>query len=165
MNTKIKTRFGTAMINADGYYEITSVKEGNKDKILHRLIYQDFHNILLPRNVHVHHKNNNKLDNCVLNLEAMAARDHARFHRCGSQLPISWMVNMSRARQKKSKGSTKYFRVTKENDSSCKLGYIYIYQYYEEGRRRKIKAVDIKRLEEKVKSKGLVWMQFTDDTK
>ena len=47
LKRKIKTKFGTATINSDGYYEISSVKEGNHDKILHRLIYEDFYNVKL----------------------------------------------------------------------------------------------------------------------
>ena len=156
MANKIKTRFGNAAINRDGYYEITSVKEGNKDKILHRLIYQEFHNIILPKQVHVHHKNNNKLDNCVLNLEAVHERDHIRMHRCGTELSQAWRINLS-----KSRNSTNFYRVTKEKDKTCRLGFIYKYQYYDEnGKRKKIKAVDLKKLEEKVKNKGLEWIKF-----
>ena len=133
LKRKIKTKFGTATINSDGYYEISSVKEGNHDKILHRLIYEDFYNVKLSSNVHVHHHNRNKLDNCVFNLRALPAKDHARLHHTGLKLSLE----------------------------TCKQGFIYNYQYYkEDGTRKKIKSVDINKLKDKVISKGLAWIEF-----
>lgn len=42
MNKKLHTKWGTAKINSDGYYVITSRKEGNNGKRLHRLIARDY---------------------------------------------------------------------------------------------------------------------------
>lgn len=39
MTPKIKTKYGMVSVDSDGYYRITSVKEGNCDKRLHRLIF------------------------------------------------------------------------------------------------------------------------------
>lgn len=156
LKRKIKTKFGTATINCDGYYEISSVKEGNHDKILHRLIYEDFYNVKLPSNVHVHHHNRNKLDNCVFNLRALPAKDHASLHHTGLKLSLESRVKMS-----KSRNTSNYYRVTREKDLTCKQGFIYNYQYYkEDGTRKKIKSVDINKLKEKVISKGLAWIEF-----
>ena len=44
------TKFGTAKIYR-GYYIITSRKEGNHGKFLHRLIFEDFYKIKLPKHI------------------------------------------------------------------------------------------------------------------
>ena len=61
----------------------------------------------------------------------------------------------------KAKNSTKYFRVTLEKDLSCKQGFMYRYQYLENGKRKHIRSVNIERLKEKVLNKGLEWIEFT----
>lgn len=38
----MKTKYGNAKIGNMGYYVITSYKEGNHRKLLHRLIWEDF---------------------------------------------------------------------------------------------------------------------------
>ena len=50
-----------------------------------------------------------------------------------------------------------YFRVIKMKDKNCKQGFRWVYRYYEDGKRKTISSVDIKKLEAKVKSKGLKW--------
>lgn len=154
--SKLKTKFGTATINQDGYYEIVSVKEGNKDKLLHRLIYEDYHNTRLPRDMHIHHINRDKLNNCVLNLKALTAHEHMSLHRKGVPLSRKCKINMSKA-----KNTSNYYRVIKEKDLTCKQDFIYRYQYWEDGKRKRIKSVDINRLREKVLDKGLEWIEFT----
>lgn len=58
----------------------------------------------------------------------------------------------------KSKNTSGFYRVFKHKDSSCKQGFIWSYQYYDENKKRKaIKSVDIKKLEQRVKKKGLHW--------
>lgn len=155
VGSKLKTKFGTATVNQDGYYEIVSMKEGNKDKLLHRLIYEDYHNTTLEKGMHVHHRNMNKLDNCVLNLEALTAAEHISLHRKGVPLSRKCRINISRA-----KGSSNYYRVTLEKDPTCKQGFIYRYQYCENNKRKKIKSVDLEKLKEKVEDRGLEWIKF-----
>lgn len=41
MSEILHTKFGNAKID-NGYYRITSWKEGNNGKLLHRLIWEDF---------------------------------------------------------------------------------------------------------------------------
>ena len=53
---KIKTKFGNACIDSTGYYKITTQKEGNFAKHLHRLIYEE-HYGKIPEGYIVHHKN------------------------------------------------------------------------------------------------------------
>ena len=63
----------------------------------------------------------------------------------------------------KSQNTTGYFRVTKQVAKSAKNGYNYRYSYYDENNKRHfINSVDIKKLEKKVKSKGLPWIKLDD---
>ena len=44
----LTTKFGTCRVNNGGYWVVKgSTKEGNGGKLLHRLIYADYHNIEL----------------------------------------------------------------------------------------------------------------------
>ena len=79
-NTSIKTKFGTARIDKKGYYYISSRKEGNNSKFLHRLIFEDFYQIKLPKNIHIHHDDGNKLNNNIWNLIPMTKGEHTFVH-------------------------------------------------------------------------------------
>lgn len=83
MEKILHTKFGTAKIHKNNYYMITSHKEGNNGKLLHRLIYEDFWNVKLPQEIHVHHKDGNKINNCILNLEAITKAEHTYLHMKG----------------------------------------------------------------------------------
>jgi hypothetical protein len=50
--------------------------------ILHREIYKDFHGPL-PEGMHVHHKDENPLNNAPDNLEALIGKEHNRLHAIG----------------------------------------------------------------------------------
>lgn len=63
----MKTKFGRAYIGNHGYYVVTSTKEGNHNKLLHRLVYEDAHG-KIPDGYHVHHKDGNKINNVLSNL-------------------------------------------------------------------------------------------------
>lgn len=60
----------------------------------------------------------------------------------------------------KARNTSGYYRVNKEKNSTCKQGFTYRYEYYEDGRRKKISSVDINKLEEKVRAKDLEWIKF-----
>ena len=63
--------------------------------------------------------------------------------------------------ESKRKNTSGYFRVTKHKDNTCNQGFIYVYRYYDENKKRKsLRSVDIKKLEKKVKEKGLEWIKF-----
>lgn len=76
---KIKTKFGNASISA-GYYRITSQKEGNLGKLLHRLIFEDFYKIKLPKGIVIHHEDGDKLNNNIWNLVPMTVSEHISLH-------------------------------------------------------------------------------------
>lgn len=75
----IETEFGTAGISDKGYYRITSVKEGNCGKYLHRLIYEKYKGDI-PKGYVVHHINGNRIDNSIENLELLTRTDHSKLH-------------------------------------------------------------------------------------
>lgn len=56
-----------------------------------------------------------------------------------------------------------YYRVCKKKDKSCKQGFVWRYNYFDEnGKQKTISSVDIKKLEKKVREKELVWIKFKD---
>lgn len=87
----IFTEFGTAKINKNGYYQITSGKEGNNHKLLHRLIFEKFYNIKLdeefPNGIIIHHEDENKTNNEIWNLIPMTREEHQRMHNIGKSMP------------------------------------------------------------------------------
>lgn len=87
MNGCISTPFGRAIINKLGYYQISSTGEGNNGKLLHRLIYENFWDVTLPKEIVIHHKDENKLNNCINNLEAMTREEHQSLHNIGEKNP------------------------------------------------------------------------------
>lgn len=91
------TKFGTAKVNNKGYYQITSVKEGYFGKLLHRLIFEEFYNIEIPKKYVIHHKNGNKKDNCILNLQLMRLYDHSYLHNKGKKLSEEHKQKISKA--------------------------------------------------------------------
>ena len=95
MNTKIHTKYGTATINQAGYYVITSRKEGNFSKYLHVLIWEDYYNTKKPQGYVIHHKNHNKKDFCILNLQLMRDSDHRTLHNKTRELSKSTREKMS----------------------------------------------------------------------
>ena len=151
----MKTKYGTARINKEGYYHITSRREGNKNKLLHRLIWEDFYNTEVPKGYTIHHRNGDKKCNCILNLQLMRNKDHLSLHHKNKNLSEETKKKMS-----KSQNTTGYFCVTKQKKKDCKQGFIWKYQYYVDGKRKAIVSVDIKKLKAKVKSKGLIWKKL-----
>lgn len=77
---KIETKFGTATLDSGGYYKITSRKEGNHDKRLHRLIYEENYGVTLMDWAVIHHKDSNRTNNDINNLVAMTDSDHRILH-------------------------------------------------------------------------------------
>ena len=75
----LKTEFGRAKVKK-GYYTITSKKEGNYNKLLHRLIFEDFYKIKLPSHIIIHHEYRNKLNNEIWNLVPMTNSEHLKIH-------------------------------------------------------------------------------------
>ena len=59
------------------------------------------------------------------------------------------------------KNKTGFYRVSKEKKSDCKQGFCYTYKYPDNnGKQKSIRSVDLKKLEIKVKEKGLTWRKL-----
>lgn len=154
-----ETEFGKAIITNQGYIKIISSK--NKDKFLHRLVWEKY-NGEIPKGYQIHHIDENKLNNDISNLSLISPQEHTKHHMTGEKNPnygkelsLEIKLNMSKHQNK-----TGYFRVSKEYGEQYKKGFRYRYIYLENGKRKEIKSVDIKRLEQKVKEKGLVWIKL-----
>lgn len=161
MEKVLHTKWGKAKI-LQGRYMITSRKEGNHNKLLHRLIWEDFYGCEVPEGYHIHHKDKNPLNNCILNLQLMRESEHHKLHMVGENNP-NYNKNISeeiRIKMGKSRNTTGFYNVSKDKCKKCKQGFIWRYRYYENGKRKSIYSVDLKELEAKVKSKGLLWKKL-----
>jgi len=96
----LHTKFGIAKIDRR-YYRISSSKEGNYQKYLHRLIFEDFYSCEVPEGFVVHHKDGNKLNNCILNLQLMREFDHLSIHHKGLKHSKESKMKMSKAKKGK----------------------------------------------------------------
>lgn len=86
----------------------------------------------------------------------------------GENHPIYGKKRTQETKEKISKTLSKahntsgYYRVRKEKNSECKQGFVWRYEYREDGRKKRISSVDIKKLEKKVKAKDLEWIKFDE---
>ena len=150
----METIFGRCKINSNGYYQVTSSKEGNLGKYLHRLIFERFYGFEIPKGFVIHHKNENRADNCILNLQLMRRNEHSIHHNKGEAFSDEEKIKRCKHNQ------TGYFRVWKKNQSDVVQGFTYQYVYYENGKRRYLSSVNLDKLKEKVLAKGLLWLEL-----
>ena len=161
-NKTLHTIFGTAKISDGRYYKITSKKEGNHNKYLHRLIYERFWGVKLPKEIHIHYKDENKLNNCILNLEAIPQSKHKSLHMINNN-PFKGKKHTDEICMKLSnlRNTTGYFRVSICKKKGIKQGYLWVYSYYDENNQKHhISSVDLDKLKEKVLAKGLEWRKL-----
>ena len=102
MEHKLKTDFGNASLRKDGYYIITSSKEGNNGKLLHRLIWEK-HYGKIPCGYIVHHSNGIKTDNSIGNLQVLKASTHNSLHASGENHPMYGKQHSESTRKKMAK--------------------------------------------------------------
>ena len=60
----------------------------------------------------------------------------------------------------KAMNTTGFFCVSKKKSCRVKQGFIYSYSYFEDGKIKNITSINMKKLEEKVKEKGLEWKKL-----
>lgn len=77
--------FGNVSLRNDGYYYITSKK--NNGKLLHRLIFEKYYGEI-PDGFCVHHKDHDKRNNNISNLELIPKSVHHTLHNSGSSHPL-----------------------------------------------------------------------------
>ena len=80
MGKKIVTKYGSCFEDKDGYWVVSSRKEGNKNKRLHRLIWEEHYGII-PNNHIIHHKDGNVKNNNINNLEILSIFEHNSLHK------------------------------------------------------------------------------------
>lgn len=160
----LHTKFGTATLNKGGYFRINTRKEGNHGKLLHRTFAEEFYGPI-PSTCEVHHKDSNKMNNCIMNLQVLPKAEHYKLyykgedhHNFNKDVPLDVCKKIS-----KSTNTTGFFRVSKHKKSDVKQGFIYAYMYNENKKHKKISSVDLNKLEEKVKSQGLPWFKLNGD--
>ena len=158
MTTKLQTKFGTATLCNDGYYHISSRKEGNNGKLLHRLIFEDYYQIKLTTNDFIHHEDGDKTNNEMWNLVPMTNGEHTTLHRLNVDRPFHEKVCVS-----KGHNNTGIFRVSKIKNKVYTNGFTWRYQYYVEGEQKSIVSVDINKLKDKVVENGLEWIILDED--
>lgn len=79
------TPWGNAVIH-NGYYVITGGEY--KGKPLHRLLFQKYWRSDIPDGYVVHHKDGDKLNNCIMNLQLMKWKGHSSLHNKGVNHPL-----------------------------------------------------------------------------
>lgn len=225
MTKNPRTKYGTIYFDKKRGYRISSLKEGNKDKLLHRLIWEDhygkipqdcyiifkdgdktnfqlsnlelkkkqdsidtefgkgylikgyiyvndkpLHHLVwekhygkkVPKGYQIHHKDKNKTNNDINNLQLISASEHTRLHMStennphyGKELKLDHKIAISKTRN-----STGFFRVSKQYSDKFKQGFTYRYRYYENGKQKEIISVNLDKLREKVLSKNLEWKEL-----
>ena len=145
------TKYGRAKIDSNGYYRITSRKEGNHRKLLHRLIFESVHGEI-PEGYCVHHIDGDRLNNCILNLELLSLNYHQSMHNIGND-ELHRRISLAR-------NTTGYRNVSVVRRDDYKQGFTYRYRYYKNGVQKSIGSVTLEGLKEKVLAKGLAWEKF-----
>lgn len=155
LKKSINTPWGLAIRDRLGYYRIGDYKN-NTSKKLHRLIYENFWGVKLPDEIHIHHKDGNPSNNCILNLEAMTQSEHSSLHNSKRIVQLSTKLNISKQRN-----TTGYFRVSEIKDSRAKRKAYYRYRkYIGNGKSISVCANTIEELKQKVLDKGLEWRKL-----
>ena len=151
----IDTEFGKAYLNNSGYMCVNKIP-------LHHLVWEKHYNKKVPKGYHIHHKDENKTNNDINNLQLMSASEHMKLHMSkrnsphyGKELKMDHKISISKTRN-----NTGLFRVSKQYCDNYKQGFTYRYRYYENGKRKSITNVNIDKLKEKVLSKNLEWKEL-----
>ena len=152
----IDTEFGKGYLNR-GYRYV------NKSP-LHHLVWEKYYGKKVPKGYHIHHKDENKTNNDINNLELMTASDHMKLHMSKRNIPHYGKERKldDKIAISKSRNSIGFFRVTKQYSDNYKQGFRYIYKYYKNGKQKSISSVSIDKLREKVLSKNLEWKKIGD---
>ena len=156
MNTVLNTKFGVAKQRDDGYYQIDTSKEGNHKKLLHRLIFEDVYGFI-PKNFNIHHKNGDKSNNCILNLQLISSKEHSKLHHTNKDVSLEYRLNKSKAIN-----STGIFRVHIAKSKSVKQGFFYVYRFEKNGKIFKTQSVSLSKLKQKVIANNWEWIVFEE---
>ena len=179
MSKTRNTKFGIVK-QYGSYLKVVSRKGGNHGKFLHRLIYEDAHNLCILEGVHVHHKNGITTDNRIENLELINPSQHDKIHHANKTIGMHGKKHTHEAKLKisrahkgepkskqhclnlsKARSNTGYYRVGIWKTDRLKQGWCYRYQYTDENNKtQSICSIDIEKLKKKVLDKGLEWIEY-----
>lgn len=70
----------------------------------------------------------------------------------------------TRKRISESQNTAGFYRVSKKKDNNCKQGFVWLYKYFDNNKRKAISSTDLKRLKEKVETQDLPW-EIIDEEK
>ena len=152
-----KSEFGYYYVDDDGYCHITSRKEGNKGKLLHRVIMEQHLGRELKREEEIHHLNGDVLDNRIENLVLCKNhQEHMKYHPNRSEetkRKISdsrmgekhWNYGKPMGEETKQKMKNTYAKKNKcgfpnlivTSCKECVRGFTFKYRYYDENGVRK----------------------------
>jgi len=170
MSEVLHTKFGNCSLNNHGRYRITSRKEGNHGKLLHRLIWEDFYGCEIPDGYIIHHKDNNKTNNCILNLQLMVDHKHRVHH--GKEKDNSlennpmWEKNHkyeSKVKMSQVRNKSGFFRVYKSKEPRTSQGFSWKYEMNIDGNKKTFTSVDLLRLKKRVLDNGYEWFVVNED--
>lgn len=162
MKNKLVTKFGTSKINSNGYWEITSRKEGNNGKTLHRLIYEDYYGCTLLLNVDIHHIDGNPLNNNISNLKLLSRSEHMKIHKNGENHHMygkqhtdetKLQISLSISKAKNTTG-IKHLTTRKKNNGQ---GFLWRYVIKD---KIDVCSVSLDKLKQKVLNKGYLWEEI-----
>lgn len=172
MNEIITTKYGNAKTDIGGYYRITTRKEGNHGKMLHRLIWEDHYGKPVPDGYDIHHINLDKRDNRIQNLQCVEHNLHMRFHSRNISEETRKKISEknkgrpcskeTRKRISKARNTSGIMNVYKEKRKDCKHGYLWRYRYYENGKQINIRRANLDDLEKEVKKRGQPWIKIEE---
>lgn len=155
------TKFGNANIQeSTGYLHITSRKEGNHHKKLHRLIWENHYGKQVPEGYVIHHIDGNPLNNQINNLQCVKEELHNRYHnriKDFKQYGFCKPSEETKIRMSKHQNTSGYFRVIVRTRGNRDY---YEYTYYEEGKRKSITRKSIELLKEEVLKRNLQWIEY-----
>jgi len=80
MKFNVRTKYGT-VTEKNGWYYVSSNEHGHRGKALHRVIFEDYHRCTLLPQANIHHRNFNKHDNRIENLQLLSASEHQKIHK------------------------------------------------------------------------------------
>ena len=170
MSEVLHTKFGNCSLNNVGHYRVTSRNEENHGKLLHRLVWEDFYGCEVPKGFVIHHKNGNKLDNCILNLQLMRDKEHRSFHNTGkdnsNENNPMWNKShkyKSKIKMSQAKNKSGFFRVYKSKEPRTSQGFGWRYEIKTDDMRKTFVSVDLLKLKEKVIANGFDWIVVNED--
>lgn len=154
----INTKYGRAYFDK-GYYRIRDKTSPYNMKTLHRLIFEEHHRCTLLSHAIIHHIDGDKTNQDISNLQLMSNSEHTILHNqiYGFTTPertLEHNISIS-----KSQNKSGYFRVSIAKANN-KQGFVYRYQYYENGQQKSIRSKNLRRLEKKVKAIGQPWRKL-----